>query len=247
MFSRIYIIVAFLLSFQIKSALANENTRVEQIFTLIYNQEFKEAEKLLNDGQNQMDVFYKRILTLDLYWWQYSLSRSREDAKNFKNILEEFGTANKDATEERINELIRMSYEMRYELKRYNLISAIIIRSDVSRQIELLKSENINIPAEQLKLFDLYLALFNYFNNAINPFSIESKSSKLSASLLLLEKYSHEDDLIVSTIAHYFLGRILIKVDNSPEKGRIHFKVLAKRFPQNFLFRDIANGTNTKF
>jgi hypothetical protein len=230
-----------------KIASAVEKNKVEQIFTLIYNQEFNKAEKLLNTEQDHLDSFYSRILKLDLYWWKYSLSRSKEDANVFKDVLEDFDAATQNTKEERINELIRLSYKMRYELKKYNLISVILIRSDVRKQIELLKSETLNIPAEQLKLFDLYLALFQYFDSAINPFSIERKSSELSASLLLLEKYTHEDDLITSTIAHYFLGRILIKVEDNSEKGREHFTVLANRFPKNSLFRDIASGKNTKF
>jgi hypothetical protein len=247
MLFKTFVIVFFLIPFQIKSISATENAKIEQIFTLVYNQQFDEAENMLKTEQTQLDSFYSRILNLDLYWWKYSLSRSSKDANALKNILDGFSSVTQDTQEERMDELIRLSYKMRYEIKRYNFIGAIIIRSNVRRQIEVLKSEKLNIPAKRLKLFDLYLALFQYFDNAINPFSIESKSSELSASLLLLEKYAQEDDLILSTIAHYFLGRILIKVEKDPEKGWVHFRVLAKRFPKNKLFHDIANGTNTKF
>lgn len=246
MLFRTFAIILSVIPFQINIS-TTENTKVEQIFTLIYNQQFDEAENMLKTGQNQLDGFYSRILNLDLYWWKYSLSRSGKDADALKNILDNFSSATQNTQEERIDELIRLSYKMRYEVKRYNLIGAVIIRSKVRRQIEVLKSEKLNIPPERLKLFDLYLTLFQYFDNAINPFAMESKSSELSDSFLLLEKYAQEDDLILSTIAHYFLGRILIKMEKDTVKGRAHFEVLAKRFPKNSLFRDIANGTNTKF
>src|SRR5665811_2168764 len=139
------------------------------------------------------------------------------------------------------------SYEMRYEVKRYNFIGAFFIRSDIRKQIEFLKTETLNLYGSRLKLFDLYIALFQYFDNAINPFSLDSKSAELENSMISLEKYSHEDDLILSTMAHYFLGRIYIKVEKNLEKGQAHFKILAERFPKNQLFPEIANGTNTKF
>ena len=244
---RIFVIFIFLLTFQTKSSSAEENAAEKHIFSLIYNQQFSEAEKLLQTEQNQLNPFYARILDLDLHWWKYSLSRSKEDANQLKIILDNFSTETQNTQEERINELIRSSYKMRYEIKRYNFISALFIRSDVRKQIALLKSKPLNINTEQLKLFDLYLVLFQYFDNVINPFSIESKSAKHEKSLSLLEKYAQDDDLILSTMAHYFLGRILIKVENKPLEGEAHFKILANRFPKNTLFRDIANGTNTKF
>ena len=247
MYFRIIVISILLLTFQTKSSSATENAAEKHIFSLIYNQQFSEAEKLLKTEQNQLNPFYARILNLDLHWWKYSLSRSREDAKQLKTILDNFSTKTQSTQEERINELIRLSYKMRYDIKRYNFISALIIRSGVRKQIDILKSTPMNVDAEQLKLFDLYLVLFQYFDNVINPFSLENKSAKHAKSLSLLEKYSQDDDLILSTMAHYFLGRILTKVEDTPMEGRAHFNILAKRFPQNTLFRDIANGTNTKF
>jgi len=244
---RIFVISILLLTFQVKSSSAEDTIAEEHIFSLIYNQQFNEAEKLLKSDKNQLNPFYSRILNLDLHWWKYSLSRSREDANQLKNILDNFSTETQNTQEERINELIRLSYKMRYEIKRYNFISALFIRSDVRKQIALLKSRPLNINTEQLKLFDLYLALFQYFDNVINPFSLQSKSDEHAKSLSLLEKYAQDDDLILSTMAHYFLGRILIKVENKPLEGRTHFRILANRFPQNTLFRDIANGTNTNF
>lgn len=244
---KLYLLLFLLFSFQLKSISAERNDIVEQVFTLIYNQQFNDAENVLKAEQNQLDNFHFRILNLDLYWWKYSLSRSKTDAKVLKVILENFNSATQNTQEERINELIRSSYQMRYEIKRYNFIGAYLIRANVRKQIEALELETLHISSEQLNLFDLYLALFQYFDNVINPFSVESKTTELSNSLILLEKYAQEDDLILSTMAHYFLGRVYIKVEKNFEKGQVHFNVLEKQFPENPLFRDIANGTNTKF
>ncbi len=247
MILRFSLVIFFLLTFPLKDY-ANENDSIViQVFSLIYNQKFADAERMLKEKQNQLDDFYSNILKLDLYWWKYSLSRSKTDAEAFKKVLSEFDTSQTNNQKGRINQLIRSSYEMRYEVKRYNLIGAFLLRSDVRKQIEVLKPETLQLSPEQLNLFNFYVALFQYFDYAINPFSFGGKSPELLNSLLLMEKYSHDDDVILSTMAHYFLGRIDLKVENKTEQGREHFKILAERFPENTLFPAIANGTNTKF
>lgn len=136
---------------------------------------------------------------------------------------------------------------MRYEIKRYNLIGALIIRSQLRNQIEELKNVNLSLLGDRQKLFDLQLVLLNFFEESINPFSFGKKSDDYLKSLSALEKYSLDDDFILSTMAHYFLGRIYTKVEKQPEKGKTHFMILSKRFPKNVLFNDLANGLNSKF
>ena len=207
----------------------------------------EEAEQILNSEQNQINSFYFQILKLDLFWWKYSLSRTKTDAQIFKEVLTNFATIPENNQKEKINELIRSSYQMRFEIKRNNFIGALRIRYLVRKQIESIKSEKIILNNEEQKIFDLYVILFQYFENVINPLSLKSKSQKLSNSLLLLEKHALEDEFISATLAHYFLGRTYIKVENNFEKGAVHFRILERQFPKNKLFRDIANGTNTKF
>jgi len=245
--TRFFTVVIFLISIpQVGSA--NEKDAVAQyIFTLIYNQQFTDAEKALNLQSTQMEPFWHHVLNLDLNWWKYSLSRSNEDVRNLKKVLGDFHKTNENRQEEQIDELIRLSYQMRYEIKRYNLIGAYFLRSDVRDKIEVLKTYDLSFLGNRYQLFDLYLALFDSFDGAINPFSSGSKSAKFSKSVLTLEKYSLSDDLIVSTMAHYFLGRIYMKVEKQPEKGMGHFKILAKRFPENPLFYELANGLNPRF
>src|SRR5690606_33565975 len=132
-------------------------------------------------------------------------------------------------------------------IKRYNFVGAILIRSDVRKQLAILKNENLAFLGERRKLFDFYLTLFDYFDESLNPFSFGSKSEKYLKSLSTLEKFSINKDLILSTMAHYFLGRIYTKVEKQPGKGQEHFKILSRRFPENSLFKELANGLNTDF
>jgi len=247
MISRIFLIGFILSLFQSSGFSSKNDTNVQQIFTLIYNQKFFEAEKALESNKAQIDPFYHNILKLDLFWWKYSLSKSKQDAKVLNEVLQEFDNANQNTREAKINKLIRSSYEMRYEIKRYNFVGALIIRSEVRKQIELIKKNDLSFLGDRRQLFDFYLTLFDYFDESLNPLSFGSKSDKYLQSLSRLEKYSHDDDLILSTMAHYFLGRIYTKVEKQPEKGQVHFKLLSKRFPENLLFKELAEGVNTKF
>jgi hypothetical protein len=137
MFFRILLVFVFLISFQYTGFSSENDTTVNRIFTLIYNQQFTEAEEALNGQNSQLDPFYFNILKLDLYWWKYSLSRSKEDAVKLNEVLSEISKTPLHTSENRINKLIRSSYKMRYEIKRYNLIGAFVIRSDVRKQIGL--------------------------------------------------------------------------------------------------------------
>ncbi len=244
---RFLVIVVLMISFLPAGFSAEKDTTVQNIFTLIYNQQFSEAEKALEQKNASVDPFYHNILKLDLFWWKYSLSKSKQDAKVLNEVLDEFDNSKQTTRETIINNLIKLSYEMRYEIKRYNFVGALIIRSDVRKQIEILRKEDLTFLGDKRNLFDFYLTLFDYFDENMNPFSFGSKSEKYLQSFSTLEKYSRNKDLILSTMAHYFLGRIYTKVEKQPEKGQVHFRVLSQRFPENSLFKELADGVNSKF
>lgn len=246
-FRKIFAAVLFLLAIQQLGSANEKDSVVLHIFTLIYNQQFTGAEKALNLQSGQMEPFWFNVLILDLHWWKYSLSRSNEDARALKKVLGDFQQTHKNQPEDQINELIRLSYQMRYEVKRYNLIGAYLLRADAREKIDALKTNDLSFLGNRRQLFGLYVALFDSFDSAINPFSSGSKSAKFSKSVEALEKYSLSGDLIVSTMAHYFLGRIYMKVEKQTEKGQEHFKVLSARFPKNPLFKELANGLNPRF
>lgn len=211
-----------------------------QIFILIYNAQYDDAENVLLAQKTEMSTFYYQVLNLDLYWWKYIMSRSKEDADNLKLALETLNLKNFDATEQKMIHLIKTSYRFRYEVKRYNFIEAIFLRSDITEQIKEIKREGLPIKGEQLKLFDLYLALLEYSNNSINPFFSKTKSETCKLSLSKIQKYTGDEDLIVQTLAHYFLGRIYMKVENEPEKAKAQFKILSEQYPLNPYFADLA-------
>lgn len=225
---------------------ANRDSTADRIFSMIYNQQFTEAEMLLEAGRKEIEPFYFSVLKLDLYWWKYSLSRSKTDAEKLNLLLEQFSEIHENTITGKISELVRLSYKMRYEIKQKNYVNAFFVRSDVQKLLEVIQKEKILIPADQQKLFDLYVILIQYSENA-NPFSFSKKTENKADLIKKLNLYSTDEDLIVSTMAHYFLGRIYTKIEKQPEKGIVHFQVLSGRYPQNSLFADLAKGLAIDF
>ncbi len=237
---RVVLIFLFVVFFQFNSFSIKNDSLVNAVFTLIYNQNFDEAENALQKNQEEIDVFYYNMLNLDLFWWKYSMSRTKNDAGKLKQVLEDIYESDKNSSENKINHLVQSSYRFRYELKRFNIVGAMVLRSDIHKQIEEIGNPEFPLSDNKFKLYELYIALFEYSDNSINPFVINSKSEACKKSLSIIENYTHDNDLVVQTLAHYFLGRIYMKVQKEPEKAKIHFRYLSDKFPENTFFAKLA-------
>lgn len=238
--SKILLLLIFLFVNGIQGFAGFADSSVIQIFTQIYNQNFDEAGKTLLNKKPEMDAFYFQLLTFDFYWWKYSMSRSKEDAANLKKALESADVKSLDSTRQKMLTLIKTSYHFRFEVKRLNIIEAMFIRSDISSQLVEIKNGDLQFYGEEQELFDLYISLLEYSYNSVNPFFSKSKSEACRASLSKIEIYTNHNDLIVQTLARYFLGRIYMKVENKPEMAKEQFEILSKEYPLNPYFADLA-------
>lgn len=237
---RIIFVLVLLLVNQTKGLATSPDSSVIRVFTLIYNQKFDEAENALEINKLEINAFYFQILNIDLHWWKYSMSRSKEDAANLRKVLDDNNEADLDTTSQHIIHLIKTSYRFRYEVKRFNIIEALFLRSDIQEQTQQMKNSDWKIGAEEQKLFDLYIVLLDYSYNSVNPFFSKTKSEVCETSLAKIESYTLYNDLIVQTLAHYFLGRIYMKVENEPEKAKAQFQILSEEYPQNPYFAELA-------
>jgi len=228
----------------ISSLAAQSDSKVTKIFTLIYNARFNEAEKLLGVADFQGEPFYSLVLKLDLFWWKYSISKSEPDEENLNNVLNWFSEQNKNSKYSEINKLIWLSYKMRFEVKRKNYVKAFLLKSEVADQLEVVQKNPVTLPANQQKLLTVFMLLLQYSDEASSVFS---NNSKKQDCLNGLQKLTADNDWMVSSEAHYFLGRIYTKMEKEPQKGRIHFQTLSRRFPQNTLFANLAAGKATDF
>ena len=213
---------------------------VLHVFNLIYNQQFDKADSLIKVQKGESNQFYLNILNLDLYWWRYSISRTRTNARNLVGVMDNFNHEPAGTTEYKIKHLIKSSYRLRYDMKRYNLIGAIILRNKVTAEIRDLENEEISLTGTGLKVYQLYLTLFQYFDLISNPFFIDRNSQSHLHILTVLEQFSKDKNVIISTMSHYFLGRIYMTLEDDQAKGKEHFSYLADKYPQNCFFAEQA-------
>jgi hypothetical protein len=139
-----------------------------------------------------------------------------------------------------------LSYQLRFEFKRYNIIGAIRLRSEIKNLLEEIKVNELKYSNNRIKLYYLYNALFTYFDNILNPFFSEKIRNERENALRNIEKYTREDDLILSTLASYFLGKIYLNIEKEPEKGNLYFKTLTDRYPQNTVFQELFSESARK-
>jgi len=242
---RLLLIIIVLTLFQIKGFSNENDSTVNRIFTLIYNQQFEKADSMLSVNEKVIDPFYVTILKTDLYWWKYSISRSSKDAKELSRVLDNLNSVSNNSVERKVTELIQRSYQMRYERKRYNLIGVIFIRKDINYLLQELKEEKLPLTGNELKLFSLYVAIFQYFE-FVNPFSFHKNSEEQNQSIKLMEKYAKENDIMLNTLSNYFLGRIYQKIEKDYLKAQTCFEVLAGRFAENEIFKEYVEECKGK-
>lgn len=217
---------------------------ITQIFNFIYNAHFDEAEKLLGEADIQHDSFYFQVLKLDLFWWKYSISKSEPDEEKLNGALKWFSEQNKNSKYNEINSLILLSYKMRFEVKQKNYLKAFLLKAEVTDQLEGVQKNQVTLQDKEQKLLEVFTLLLQYSNEAGSLFG---NNAKKQFCLNGLQKLAASSDLIVSSEAHYFLGRIYTKMEKEPQKGQVHFQTLSRRFPQNTLFSDLAAGKATDF
>lgn len=223
-----------------------KETTVDTVFTLIYNQQYQKADSFLEASENEFDSFYTDILKLDLYWWRFVTTRSSNDSRQLHQLLKNFSATDNNKLDYRLKELITFSYRVRYEFKRYNIPGALIFRSKIKNLLAELNQEKLPFSENRLKLFELYNELFAYFDNVINPFFIESKRIERENALVKIERFTHDDDLIVATLARYFLGRIYMSIENDPAAARKYFRILSTQYPENIHFSEYFATCNEK-
>jgi hypothetical protein len=241
------ILLLFILTVFATSGFSQQNDKVvDDVFEYFYNQQFAEADSLLKLHNEEIEPFYFDIITIDLNWWRHVFYPSELNSQQFNALLKSMKQENTNTPEEKIKHLVWLSYQLRFEFKRYNIFGAIRLRSEIKKLLEEIKVNELNYSNNRIELFHLYNSLFRYFDNILNPFFSENIRSERQSALLEIEGYTRDDDLIISTLASYFLGKIYLNIEKDPAKGNQHFKTLTERYPQNTIFRELLSESAKK-
>jgi hypothetical protein len=240
---RIRIVIIQLL-FVFQTASAQNDSIINHIFKLIYNEKFEQAEQALKNSSGFDDSFYVDVLKIDLYWWQYI--HDKEKGNQLKATIDSFSDSANSSSEGKIKQLIGTSYQIRFEFNRFNLLGAVAARKEIKQLITKIKQDNSKYSKERAKLFELYNLLFQYFDNLINPLFSENKRLKRASALVLLDDFTKDKDLIVRTLACYFVGKIYLNIEKNPQKSKSCFEFLVVQFPNNSIFNELLLDCNKK-
>ncbi len=99
---------------------------------------------------------------------------------------------------------------MRFEVKRKNYVKAFVLKSEVADQLEVVQQNPVNLPDGEQKLLAVFTLLLQYSNEAGSVFG---NNAEKQACLSGLQQLAANSDWIVSSEAHYFLGRIYTKIE----------------------------------
>jgi len=193
---RLTLSILFLVLFTLESFSTQSDSAADRIFSLIYNQQFTEAEKLLEASRMELDPFYFSVLKLDLYWWKYSLSRSKTDAEKLNVLLDQLAETPENKPTQKICELIILSYKMRFEVKRKNYLKAFILKGEVADQLDVVQNNPATLPDGEQKLLAVFTLLLQYSDEAGSVFG---SNSKKQACLSGLQKQAADNDWMVSS------------------------------------------------
>lgn len=217
----------------------SQNNPVEQIFTAIYNQNYQLADSLLLENRSDIDPFYFTVLEIDLSYWKNVTGTTNPDYKAFEFTLQQYQSQSTETHHQKVIQLISLSYQLRYELKRFKIFDAISTRKKTKVLFSELKKYHEQLPEEHHELFELYNSLFLYFDNYLKPFFISDKKENCSTALATMQQLTQSDNKLTKTLTYYFLGKTLLKYEKKPQKAISYFQWLTINYPNNKSFSNL--------
>jgi len=216
-----------------------QNQAAQAVFELIYNQDYHKAEELLRDQKDSIGPLYSAVLEIDLSYWKNVTGTDDPDYKAFENTLDAYDSKPSETESETVTELIIMSYRLRYQLKRYQLLRAISTRRKTVELFDGFKSQSNKLDGDQLQLFKLYNALIVYFDNYLKPFFAGDKRSEMNEAIAEMEQLTRSNHIIIRTLSSYFAGKVFLNYEKQPQKAAMHFEWLKARYPENKKFSEL--------
>lgn len=230
----------------LSGAASESDSLVNRIFNLTYNQEYDLAGSILQANKENIDKIHFTVLEIDMSYWKNVTGTNNPDYKAFEATQQNYNTETTSTFEQKTIQLITLSYQLRYELKRYKFFSAISTHKKTKTVFDELKTNTRTQEFEQQELLQLYNSMFSYFDNYLNPFGGKAKKSISEEALLNMEELANSDQEMVKTLASYFVAKTYLKYEKVPEKGIPYFQYLCKKYPDNLKFTELLNECKNK-
>lgn len=237
MIKQLYITLILLLVLSFSSFAKNNDSIASRVFTLIYDQNLTKAEAVLKAGNNELNEFYQLFLNLDLHWWKYRTTYTKENSRKLDKLISASELPETETYEQKMRQIIVKSYQLRYEKKQFNIFAMLSARSDIRDLIAEIENEKPPFSGDEQKLFESYVIMYQYIEN-INFFANARKSAERVKKLNRMKKLAAEDSIILQTISNFFLARMNQKIENEPEIAFQYFNLLTTQFPTNQTFAE---------
>lgn len=237
------IVILLFLFLSCKCFASPQDSIVENIFNEMYNQHYSQAEEILRANEENIDSIFFAVLVVDMSYWKNVTGTNTPDYPAFESDLQQFSPTNSVSSAQQAIRLVTLSYQLRYELKRFKLIKAISTRQETKTLFSSLNT-NEELPPEQLELYQLYSALFQYFDNYLKPFFVSGKKENSSKALATMTRLFQSENRITKTLVAYFLGKTWLEYENNPANAVNYFQWLHKNFPENIKFKELLDECN---
>lgn len=213
------------------SSLNEPGKSFEEIFILIYKQEFKEARLELDRSKDKLDKWEAQVLDLDLLFWKAISTDRQDDFDNLETGLRTYSSAVRkgDATDQ-LSELISLSYSFRLQAIKGRFIA---MMTDFFRINHLVQHfDTAALDQEQKEVYNIYLALYNIGKSKL----LFNNQKVKEESIRILEDCLNSSNPVYQTSAQYFLSKIYLEVDKSPADARVYCEQLCSSYPTNKIF-----------
>ena len=178
MILRFVFILVLLIRFQPASSGESEKV-IDDIFNLIYNQQFLKADSMLQATNGRIDPFFYDILLIDLNWWKHIISPSEMNSHQFGLLLKKLEEREPETPGEKVKRLIVLSYKLRLEVKKYNLIRGMLIHSEIKQLLTEIDPGELDISENRIKLFYLGTFHFKSIQKTLNSIAINGRTARI--------------------------------------------------------------------
>jgi hypothetical protein len=216
-----------------------QDSLINRIFHLAYNQEYELADSLLQTNKSNIDVLYFAVLEMDMSYWKNVTGTHEPNYSAFEKTLLKYDSETAETLNQKGIQLIQLSYQLRYEMKRYKFINAAFTYNKTKIVFDELVDHSRWQEFDQPELIELYNNMFRYYENDWKPFKGKSRELKCQQALLNIESLTLSQNEIVNTMASYFLAKTYLKYEKQPQKGIPYFLKLTNLYPNNRMFLEL--------
>ncbi len=240
---RIKLVIYFLLLTICRNASAQDSL-ITRIFNYSYNQQYNLADSILQANKTNINELYFAVLEIDMSYWKNVNSAETQNYKAFEKTLLKYENKTAETLTQKGIQLIKFSYQLRYELKRYRFIDASFTQIKTKAIFDELTNDAQIKTCDEQELFQLYNNMFLYFENHWKTFAGKKAEKNCQLALLNMERLANSDEKIVKTLTSYFLARTYMRFEKAPQKGIPYFKTLINLYPQNKVFPALLTECN---